>query len=102
MAGLVPTIHALLPAKKDVDARNKCGHDGAVLYALRSSCELSGSALRRPSTYVTAEAASARRRINHLLTRIPQLCLATTGGPVGDENGEQAADQEQCARSIPD
>jgi hypothetical protein len=29
MAGLVPAIHVLLAAvKKDVDARNKCGHDG--------------------------------------------------------------------------
>ena len=27
MAGLVPAIHALLRCK-DVDARNKCGHDG--------------------------------------------------------------------------
>jgi hypothetical protein len=28
MAGLVPAIHVLLAAKKkDVDARNKCGHD---------------------------------------------------------------------------
>jgi hypothetical protein len=32
MAGLVPAIHVLLflPPKKDVDARNKCGHDGTV------------------------------------------------------------------------
>ncbi len=28
MAGLVPAIHALLHGKKDVDARNECGHDG--------------------------------------------------------------------------
>jgi hypothetical protein len=30
MAGLVPAIHVLLfdSSKKDVDARNKCGHDG--------------------------------------------------------------------------
>ena len=28
MAGLVPAIHVLLAVtKKDVDARNKCGHD---------------------------------------------------------------------------
>jgi hypothetical protein len=28
MAGLVPAIHVLLAAmKKDVDGRNKCGHD---------------------------------------------------------------------------
>jgi hypothetical protein len=29
MAGLVPAIHVLLDRseKKDVDARNKCGHD---------------------------------------------------------------------------
>jgi hypothetical protein len=28
MAGLVPAIHALKQlSKKDVDARNKCGHD---------------------------------------------------------------------------
>jgi hypothetical protein len=27
MAGLVPAIHVLLPAKKDVDARHKAGHD---------------------------------------------------------------------------
>jgi hypothetical protein len=33
MAGLVPAIHVLLPlkfTKKDVDARNKCGHDGVI------------------------------------------------------------------------
>jgi hypothetical protein len=30
MAGLVPAIHVLLAIeKKDVDTRNKCGHDGA-------------------------------------------------------------------------
>jgi radical SAM protein with 4Fe4S-binding SPASM domain len=31
MAGLVPAIHVLLAieTKKDVDARNKCGHDGS-------------------------------------------------------------------------
>jgi hypothetical protein len=28
MAGLVPAIHALLDAKKDVDARDRRGHDG--------------------------------------------------------------------------
>jgi hypothetical protein len=30
MAGLVPAIHVLLvlASKKDVDARNECGHDG--------------------------------------------------------------------------
>jgi hypothetical protein len=28
MAGLVPAIHALLAAKKGVDARPKAGHDG--------------------------------------------------------------------------
>jgi len=29
MAGLVPAIHVLcLPSKKDVDARDKPGHDG--------------------------------------------------------------------------
>jgi hypothetical protein len=27
MAGLVPAIHALLVAKKNVDARHKAGHD---------------------------------------------------------------------------
>jgi hypothetical protein len=27
MAGLVPAIHALLQSKKDVDARDKRGHD---------------------------------------------------------------------------
>ena len=27
MAGLVPAIHALLDTKKDVDARDKAGHD---------------------------------------------------------------------------
>jgi hypothetical protein len=27
MAGLVPAIHDLLSCAKDVDARNKCGHD---------------------------------------------------------------------------
>jgi hypothetical protein len=31
MAGLVPAIHALArTAKKDVDARDKRGHDGAI------------------------------------------------------------------------
>ncbi len=30
MAGLVPAIHALSSAKKDVDARDKHGHDGGV------------------------------------------------------------------------
>jgi hypothetical protein len=30
MAGLVPAIHVLFwSCKKDVDARNKCGHDEA-------------------------------------------------------------------------
>jgi hypothetical protein len=34
MAGLVPAIHVLFAAeKKDVDARNKCGHDGGELFA---------------------------------------------------------------------
>jgi hypothetical protein len=29
MAGLVPAIHVLLSrSEEDVDARNKCGHDG--------------------------------------------------------------------------
>jgi hypothetical protein len=28
MAGLDPAIHALVSAKKDVDARHKAGHDG--------------------------------------------------------------------------
>ena len=28
MAGLVPAIHVLLPANKNVDARDKPGHDG--------------------------------------------------------------------------
>src|SRR5882762_11298196 len=28
MAGLVPAIHVLLSARKDVDARHKAGHDG--------------------------------------------------------------------------
>jgi hypothetical protein len=33
MAGLVPAIHVLLAAKKkDVDARNKCGHDEGKVY----------------------------------------------------------------------
>jgi hypothetical protein len=27
MAGLVPAIHVLFRAKKDVDARHKAGHD---------------------------------------------------------------------------
>jgi len=27
MAGLVPAIHVLLPAQKNVDARDKSGHD---------------------------------------------------------------------------
>jgi hypothetical protein len=27
MAGLVPAIHVLTPSKKDVDARDKPGHD---------------------------------------------------------------------------
>jgi len=30
MAGLVPAIHDLLPYKKDVDARDKRGHDERV------------------------------------------------------------------------
>ena len=30
MAGLVPAIHVLLATKKDVDARDKRGHDGGV------------------------------------------------------------------------
>jgi uncharacterized protein len=30
MAGLVPAIHALQDQIKDVDARNKCGHDGRL------------------------------------------------------------------------
>jgi hypothetical protein len=32
MAGLVPAIHAFLLEKQDVDARNKCGHDGFGLF----------------------------------------------------------------------
>jgi hypothetical protein len=28
MPGLVPGIHAFLPAKQDVDGRDKPGHDG--------------------------------------------------------------------------
>jgi hypothetical protein len=32
MAGLVPAIHVLLSCgAKDVDARNKCGHDGLTI-----------------------------------------------------------------------
>jgi hypothetical protein len=32
MAGLVPAIHVFLPMQKDVDARNKCGHDVERLF----------------------------------------------------------------------
>jgi hypothetical protein len=36
MAGLVPAIHVLLAEfKKDVDARNKCGHDDGEIDANR-------------------------------------------------------------------
>jgi len=31
MAGLVPAIHVFLSCGKDVDARDKPGHDGASL-----------------------------------------------------------------------
>jgi hypothetical protein len=31
MAGLVPAIHVLTTAKKDVDARHKAGHDETLL-----------------------------------------------------------------------
>jgi hypothetical protein len=31
MAGLVPAIHAFVAARKDVDARNKSGHDAERL-----------------------------------------------------------------------
>jgi hypothetical protein len=32
MAGLVPAIHAFDVARfEDVDARNKCGHDGSAI-----------------------------------------------------------------------
>ena len=35
MAGLVPAIHVLLwTKKKDADARDKRGHDGAMFYAI--------------------------------------------------------------------
>jgi hypothetical protein len=34
MAGLVPAIHVLLIATKDVDARHKAGHDGYERAAL--------------------------------------------------------------------
>jgi hypothetical protein len=30
MAGLVTAIHALLPGRKDVDGRNKSGHDEEI------------------------------------------------------------------------
>jgi len=33
MAVLVTAIHVLLRGTKDVDARNKSGHDGAILKA---------------------------------------------------------------------
>jgi hypothetical protein len=31
--GLVPGIHVLIP-RKDVDGRNKCGHDGCGTFTL--------------------------------------------------------------------
>ena len=37
MAGLVPAIHVFgLAGKKDVDARDKPGHDGGYLYRSRN------------------------------------------------------------------
>jgi hypothetical protein len=33
MAGLVPAIHVLLAAKKDVDARHEAGHDDGEIDA---------------------------------------------------------------------
>ena len=33
MAGLVPAIHVLLAAKKDVDARHEAGHDDGEIGA---------------------------------------------------------------------
>jgi hypothetical protein len=36
MAGLVPAIHVVLPAKEDVDARAKRGHDGGEV--VNSAC----------------------------------------------------------------
>ena len=37
MAGLVPAIHAFgATTKKDVDARDKPGHDGALCYCAKN------------------------------------------------------------------
>ncbi len=42
MAGLVPAIHALMRASKNVDARDKPGHDEecASIGMTRSACQL--------------------------------------------------------------
>jgi hypothetical protein len=65
MAGLVPAIHVLLPlsSKKDVDARNKCGHDGFVMCAgviLVIPAERSES--RNPESSSKREDAALRHR----------------------------------------
>jgi hypothetical protein len=47
MAGLVPAIHVLLLAKKDVDARHEAGHDESLLdvpFEFRSSLALESAA----------------------------------------------------------
>jgi hypothetical protein len=40
MAGLVPAIHASPHMKKDVDARDKPGHDEFVVEAIETSGQL--------------------------------------------------------------
>jgi len=37
MAGLVPAIHDLFSFRKDVDARDKRGHDGGECDSIRAS-----------------------------------------------------------------
>jgi hypothetical protein len=71
MAGLVPAIHDLLshPLKKDVDARDRPGHDGEsrVLYPYtgRPCCcanSFSETCGRAPICWITSAAASAPSR----------------------------------------
>jgi len=52
MPGLVPRIHAFLPSNKDVDGRDKPGHDGALRHTCKYFARTVGSAASSPEVPV--------------------------------------------------
>jgi 2-dehydro-3-deoxy-L-fuconate 4-dehydrogenase len=66
MAGLVPAIHALLAqpqVKKDVDARDKRGHDGFETHSVRLRDEKMAGRLSGKTAFITAAAQGIGRAI---------------------------------------